>query len=42
MAKKNMEEQRKAEEKNTPLMKKMKVFATVTMKEISLATKDRT
>ena len=41
--KKLVEEQRKANEKNTFLMKKkLKVCATVIMKEISLATKDRT
>ena len=43
MAKKLEEEQRKAEEKKHTLdEKKLKVCATVTMKEISLVTKDRT
>ena len=40
--KKLEEEQRKAEEKTHSRWKTLKVRATVTMKEISLATKDRT
>lgn len=40
--KKMVEEQRKADEKTLSWWKKLKVCATVIMKELSLATKDRT